>query len=264
MKMTQTKTSILKMIAYIGLLSGFAACSEIKYVKDSKLNAYTQNGQVYAEIATTLDIGNITIPPATIPIPNPNRPGTDVGQLYIQSTPLGPVVGVRVSLSDIANIPSSTTDSNLPNGAAIPISGFSNSNLVSFKLNGGHKVYVYIDVTNKTAMLGTAIVIPGFTPPAIGMNAALFVPFSFPTVKGFAGLFLGQTSGTSGLGIFADASDLFKSVDFATQARNGRGENQPGPVWSFNIPAIDSSAKIAIETTVIQADQNRAVWNIPQ
>lgn len=203
----------MRTIAHLVALAAVAfiatACgNDNGIVKNVKLKSYNQEGDAYAEVIATLNIGGAQLPSVELPVFDPRNPAVTYGKVSL--TPgLGNQadVGIAVNLSDVAHVPGG--NALLPNGGKLPVGGIDVTKFVALPL-GNTNAQLYVAVDSQLAVIGTAIPIKEFDSVGkVGGGANLFTSFALKNgVRGIAGVFTSARPGQNGFGIFVDASSL--------------------------------------------------------
>jgi hypothetical protein len=182
-----------------------------KMVKDLKFVTEKQDKVFYTGFDAKIDLGGISLPPATLPIHQPKNPKNTIGYFKIDDSGL---VSIRVDLEKAAKV--SVLDGRLlPNGRDIPIALPDGVVPIAFPV-GGSKSLVYLAFGSSSLMAGTSISlkpnIGGTVGDLLKTQMNLFFPFNIDaTLKGSVGVYSGSSFG---LGVFAvkDLSKAEKSI----------------------------------------------------
>jgi hypothetical protein len=211
------------------------------------LNVVTSpsGNDILVSVSTELNAGNLVFPAITLPIVDPKNPARPYGTLTMQRTLDGKnMLTVQVNVTRIAGDRNLVAPPLLPNGTNIPVAGV--KDVVALQAGSSSRVYVSLNDTTK--MLGVAVAIKEFD------SIAKYVPganlfFDIPQtngIRGLAGIFTGTTSGTSGFGIFLDATDALKKLQMAPVANKVIGLSQ-----DRNVAARSLKTSVASEIRFI-------------
>jgi hypothetical protein len=228
-------------------LAGSVACGPVSatnYVTNVVLSTHDTDGDAWAEANFTINAGNLSFPSVDLPIPDPQLPGTDYGQLGISPTISGGTqIDVQVNLTAVAKLQG--TGAELPNGAQLPIGGLDPTKTLSIPIsNTGATLYVSLETgANPVFVIGTALAFSQFDSLGSTIGSAdLFLSFALPDgVRGIAGIFTGSQAGQSGFGVFVDASSLLAQLENGTPPASGT--SAPSPV------AADQPRSLSMATT---------------
>ncbi|MBX3033219.1 MAG: hypothetical protein KF865_04780 [Bdellovibrionaceae bacterium] len=146
--------------------------------------------------------GSLMFPNTGLSFYDPKNPSVPVGYLTLESTLEGKNMLSITADVNAARLGGSLTDTKLPNGMNLPITGL--TNLIALKaLNANTRLYIG-ESANGKMMFGLAVAMKEFDGLAGTVpNSFLFGRLPEATgVTGVGGLFTGSVSGTSGLGLF--------------------------------------------------------------
>jgi hypothetical protein len=163
----------------------------------------TVNNDVMVSVAANINLGAMSLPAVSLPIPDPH------GQGPIGSVELVPglngvnTVKVTVDITALTNVqPALAT---LPNGNSIPL--IASNGTVAISLGGGAKIYLTLSQT--VTAIGVAIPISSFDSLGATLPGVNFFPVvSINNVVATAGLFTGAKAGQNGIAIVADVSKI--------------------------------------------------------
>jgi len=181
-------------------------------VSGAQFSTTEENGDLFGNLNVLLSTGGVLLPSFDLPILNPRNPGAVYGTISMRDAlSAGTQLGISVNLSEISGL-EGADGSLLPNGRAIPVFLAPGVQPISVAVSGRSRVYFAI--SEGTAVIGTAIVIPEFDKIASYVGAVdLFFPFQGENgVRGAAGLFSSPQSGQSGIAVFVDASSVLQQV----------------------------------------------------
>lgn len=202
--MNQFKTLLL-----VGFALTMAACGQnsSSVVQNIKVRSYedTSSHETMVEMVAQLNSSNIVMPIATVTVVDPKNNNRTLGTINLETTIDGQSVLRMVANASAIKMGNYETDTKLPNGNPVPISGLTHLYALQDQRT---KTKIYIGDANDKLFFGTAVSIKEFD------GLAQYIPgssmfFALPTasgVRGLAGFFTGLTSGTSGLGVFAQTT----------------------------------------------------------
>ncbi len=169
------------------------------------------DGAVWAHASGQFATGGLVLPALTMPIFDPKRPGVSYGTVAILPTLTGKTeLKVSVNISEAAHV--QNVMRTMPNGTAIPVGGIDACQVLGLPV-GSTKTVVYLGLGDGCAILGVALAIKELDKVGtyVGLPINFFPRFDFGKgVVGVAGVFTGQTSGSSGIAFFADLSSALK------------------------------------------------------
>lgn len=193
-----------------------AACgqSPSSIIKNAEVRAsVSSTGEMFASLTTSMDSSNIQISSMEIAVMNPRNAFEQIGSLRIVTPQFGTTqVTLDLNVSVLAHIQYTLTpEKGLPNGTLFPVFGpkIGTWYSVPLKQNANSKLYINIDNTAGSVVLGYALVTDQL---ASGVAGNIFVPFAAQGVNGYGGIFSGTKPGTSGVAVFADVSGAFSSI----------------------------------------------------
>ncbi len=181
-------------------------------VSNVQVNAYEQNGDVWAALSASLNTNGFILAGLNVPIVDPSNPSIEYGQIAL--TPVvcssgttcleGGQLSLSLNLTAVAELPSSSNL--LPNNTAIPLGGLSSVIGLAIGSTGGR---IYVDLSKPTAVLGVAF-------PFAALNGAgsyvpgldIFDSIPFNDVTAYVGVFAGSAEGQTGIALFVDASSV--------------------------------------------------------
>lgn len=210
-----------------------------------QVQSSNQGQDVILAVKADLDLGAMSFPAVSIPIPHPK------GQGPIGSVELAPVLGgknqikISVNVSELADIQAVLAA--LPNGNTIPLIASNPTIVVS--LGSGAKLYLTVGAN--AVALGVAIPIKSFD--GIGASVGsinLFPVFTIDKVVGAAGIFTGAQSGQNGFALIADVSQYVKMQDIFVPQRAADLERF--------VLASSSKSSLSSRAAAIQADPSQA------
>lgn len=209
MKNFNTPTLLLA----ITLLPTLTGCKG-GFLSDAKIKGYVENNATYVDASVMMQTGSVILPALEIPVLDPKNPGTTLGVFSLRPT-LGNAqteMAIKVNLTAAAKV-QAFDGHYLPNGTKVPIGGIDSMQVIAIPIDSkGTLLYVAVDTTSKQALLGAAIPVREFanlSPYVGGMN--VFPAFRFKDILAVAGIYTSAPGvGKNGLGIFVDASSLFK------------------------------------------------------
>lgn len=235
------------------------------------VSSSVQSGDQYASVFADFNTSGMTLPSVTLPIFNPESPSTTYGSVVLNSPSSNSAqVTINIDLTVIAKLPAGGTPT-LPNGVAVPVSGTEQTQVLSIPVpTTKFVIYVALNINvlqpgqSPVAMVGIAMPFTQFDSIGASLgNTDLFIPFNISGIAGTAGVFTGKASGTSGLGIFIDASGLIQSVSpqpspsaLASEAR-AESATQQGPAkldYLSTSPGSSNKSKIENELSNLGAD----------
>ncbi|MCM0606247.1 MAG: hypothetical protein KA715_09165 [Xanthomonadaceae bacterium] len=201
----------VRIFALIAVAITATACGKNtnSLVKKVAAQATTMNGDIYAAVSADLNTETYSVAAFSLPIIDPNNPAIQYGSISLKPNAIGGGgrIVISVNVSKAAHINSSVATT-LPNGTAFPLGLPPTDNLVAIPIgNNGAKLYVLMGAN--TLMIGTAIPFSALNDVGRyvpGVN--VFSSVSFGKINSFIGVFAGSEINQTGLGIFADLSQI--------------------------------------------------------
>lgn len=192
--------TVLALSMSLMTLSGCGSKGVGGMVAGMAFKTYLQDGNLWAEAKVGLDIGNMVLAGIDVPITSPRDPSQILGHVAIRSNwGKSSELFVTANLSAIYEV--SPVDNVLPNGTAIPVTGFESTGVaLPVGKNGGR---LYLGLGDGVSMLGFALPFKELEKTGQyvpGLN--IFNGFASGGVDGVVGLFFGASAGQSGLGLF--------------------------------------------------------------
>ena len=213
---------------------GLGACSLTacsgganSWLSGASVSTFQVNGDSVVTVTTNLSTGSIGLLPVVLPIFNPNNQSQIIGELSILSAIGGGANELALSLDinealSAGGIPSIGM---LPNGTTIPVSGINSLNWVTLPIsngtgtaNGKSLLYLNYDSFNHKAIVGVAVNINQL---AVGAPSDLFLPFTYNSISGVAGIYTGAQPQESGFGLFIDVTSTM-AAKTASQKVSGK------------------------------------------
>ncbi len=216
MSILRTSKKIALSLMALGAASLQMGCgsssSVSNMVSNVQVNAYEQNGDVWAGLSAGLNTNGFILAGLNVPIVDPSNPSVEYGQIAL--TPVvcrsgttcleGGQLSLSINLTAVAQLPSSS--SLLPNNTAIPLGGLSSVIGLAIGNTGGR---IYVDLSKPTAVIGVAF-------PFAALNGAgsyvpgldIFDSIPFKDVTAYVGVFAGSAKGQTGIALFVDASSV--------------------------------------------------------
>lgn len=232
---------ILAPLALTGLmLTGCGSGGSVKnLINNIQARSYTQNGDIYAEVSASLNTATYSLAAFALPIIDPNNSAINYGSISVapNTTGDGGDLRIAVNVSQAAHI-NSNTDGTLPNGTAFPLAVGKNS-LISIPIgNAGARIYLVVGP--KTVLVGSAIPFSALNDVGKyvpGVN--VFAPIQAGKVSAFVGVFAGSGANQTGLGVFADLSQVLP---------NGLsvGGSSPAMIASNSVEGVSSESSASL------------------
>lgn len=174
------------------------------YVETKKVDE-----DVWLGLVTELNLGGLQMTSIELPIHDPKSPGEYYGKFRLSSdiVTLNSVVEIDLNFSKLAQVQGSF-EPTLPTGEPLPFRGLENEEIIEFEVPQiNSKVYIY--VTRDTVLVGFASTIKEFSKAAPYLGGAdLFFGFNKNQVRGSVGFFSSAETKETGLGLFADLSQV--------------------------------------------------------
>ncbi len=227
----------------------FTACGKQQHqlVKDVNLAAYTEEGEIYTEIVTTMDFGNMTLPSLELPVKHP-KTSEQLGTvaMYARFDGLNEIK-LDVNLSRAFAI-QGQNNATLPNGTAIPVGGLGDTPIVALPI-GDTQAKVYLALDSGVAVAGFAISIKEFAGIGNSVGTINFFPaFNIGDVRGTAGIYTSGNDDQNGLAFFVDLSSVVNPDDMLgdlikeEEASASVSMLKSASVMSFAAPAVATPA----------------------
>lgn len=191
-----TKQMIVTIAAASAAVA-FSGCGKNnQVVKGLEFKSETVDSSLYAGFDATLNLGQVQLPYAKLPVVDPKNPSKEYG--YIETSPSA--LSLRVNVTDVTGAQLGD-GSTLPNGIPIPITLPAGVKPVGLPVFGS-KARVYLAIGQQNIMAGVALTLKEDTgSSALGFPVNIFFPFTIAqNVQGSGGVFTGTAFG---LGVFA-------------------------------------------------------------
>lgn len=250
--MTTLTHTAVKIVGLAFLALQLTACGGQGWFKDANFRQYEQDNSTYAEVTALLETKDIMLPSLEFPVYDPKNSTIVLGTVALRTgiVPGQSELALNLNVSRLIKLPPHTIDPTLPNGARIPVSGFNIEKLMTFPVGqAGSKVYVALDLENKTALMGTALVIEALN---VGRDGNLFLPFSTGGLRGVAGVFLGQQPKQNGFAIFADAGGLISGLGM-----NSIHQKSIAPVTQFVPASLDEKSMTRLQMRLYKLNSKK-------
>jgi hypothetical protein len=207
MRSNPNVTKVLWVSAVLAVTSLNVGCGKgglKSIVKDAKVQVAQINGESFVEATILLGTGNVLLPSFNYNIKHPRNPDVVLGVVTMRPASGGTEVIANVNLNQA--IGTDLVDPRLPNGQALPIGGIGNAVVVG--IPAGDAVKVYLGLGEKFAMLGVTTNIRQLD--GMGRNGIpdVFIPLKTGNVMTTAGFYFSPTPSMSGVGVFADMSQI--------------------------------------------------------
>ncbi|MAZ48274.1 MAG: hypothetical protein CME65_06905 [Halobacteriovoraceae bacterium] len=190
----------LLLISTLALALGCGK-SGTQWVTDFNYQTDDQDDQKWIVSDMKLNIGDNELPDLNVPLPR------DYG--YFRSWRLNGenYLGVDVNLSEVLGLPGQLAT--LPNGQAIPVdtNGVGVIEVPIENINGK----IYAAVANGTTLLGVAVSISQLDDLKVG-EIGVFPRFNIKGVDVMAGVFASESTGKTGLAIFATIGGIWEDT----------------------------------------------------
>lgn len=215
--------------------------------------------EVWLGLVTELNLGGLQMSSLELPIHDPKRPGEYYGRLRLSSdiTTMNSVVEIDLNFSKLSKVEGSF-EPTLPTGEPLPFRGLENEEIIEFEVPQiNSKVYVY--VTKETVLVGFASTIKEFSQAAPYLGGAdLFFGFNKNKVRGSVGFFSNAETKETGLGLFADLSQVV-SADALRDLINSQNTKKAQfsiskATKSTQKKFLKSYIKISKESSVLHAE----------
>lgn len=237
-RLLKQSTSII--IASALFLQGCGGGIGSDLVRSLSVVSAPNGSDVMVTVSSELNAGNLIFPAINLPIVDPKTPSRPYGSLILQRTLEGKnMLTIQVNVTRIAGNNTSLASNLLPNGTNIPVAGV--KDVIALQAGSSSRVYLSLNETSK--MIGVAVAIKEFDSIAQyvpGANLFFDIPQS-NGIRGLAGIFTGTTSGTSGFGIFIDATSALQKLQMAPIANKVLGIS--GSAGSKTLAATSAAAK---------------------
>jgi hypothetical protein len=199
------------------LVSGMTACGKTgtnQYVKAIYVETDVQDNDNWVSLNSTLNVANLSFPSLRLPIVDPRDPSDLYGTFEIS-----PIMGstdnalkVALNLSKVSGLPGAGMPT-LPNGNSLPMRAPFGVDLIELDIQQINSK-IYVALGQGVAVLGVAVAIKEFDILNRYLPGAnIFMGFNIQGVVGNAGIFTGEQSGTSGIGLFVDFSNLLPKAE---------------------------------------------------
>lgn len=191
----------------LGVMSLFAiSCGkQSNIVTGIQVSTRTVEQDVFLSMNADLNLGNLSFPAISLPIPNPK--GGDL----IGSVDLVPVLGgknqikVNLNMTELAHV--NAQQAVLPNGNSIPLI----ANNPTIVVNLGKGARLYLTASETVTAIGVAIPISTFDSIGAAVPGVnLFPMFAIDKAIGAAGIFTSKNAGQNGFALIADVSAYLK------------------------------------------------------
>lgn len=185
------------------------------------------SGNLWATISADMSVTDYGLDELNVPVIDPSNPLIEYGSINIApvvcsgagSCVNGGVVTLSLNLTALTNV--STSNTELPNGTAFPITFTSAATrLIAIPVgSGGAKIYAALG--GGTTFIGTAIPFSGldgagkYTP---GLDIFGTANFDNNLITSYFGYFAGNGVDQTGVGLFADLSKIVASAQPAGQS----------------------------------------------
>lgn len=204
----------------LSLTLGLTGCGKNgtnQYVKAIYVETTIADSDNWVSLNSTLNVANLVFPSLSLPIIDPRDPGNPYGTFE-----LSPIMGstdnslkVSLNLSKVSGLPGAGIPT-LPNGNSLPMRAPAGVDLIELDIKQ-IKSKIYIALGQGVAVLGVAVAVKEFdilNRYLPGVN--LFMGFNIQGVIGNAGLFTGEETETSGIGLFVDFSSIMPKPAMGT------------------------------------------------
>jgi hypothetical protein len=194
--------------------------SPVNITNVSATTSQNANNDEVMNFSLALSTNSFIVTAVNLPITDPNDQATSYGSLALQpilcmdptKCPHGNSVQVSVTLDLTTVLKAKGVSPTLPNGSALPVGGLQSSTVIALPV-AQSGVVIYFAFGPGVTLFGTAI--PFNQMDVVGKTIAganIFVPVTVSTPHGnmtlMPGFFTGPTAKTTGIGFFADLSNI--------------------------------------------------------
>lgn len=254
------KHSLFRLVTLVIMSLMFLSCGKSPSVlKNVKVEAQNQEGDVWMSFAADLNLGSMSFASISVPVLHP-RGQTPIGQLDLTPSLGGTnLLKVSVNISALSDItPSSAT---LPNGGIVPL--IANNQVISVDVGRGAKIYLAL--SNSTTAIGVAVPIGAFDnigSKLPGLN--LFPVLNISGVIATAGIFTGKNSGENGIAVVADVSNVINPKSLIQEApvmmslRSSPVESDEIKL-NYNSLTISSSKQKSLDKMMLNLNKKKTI-----
>lgn len=186
----------------------FTSCgSSSSMINNINVNTNDIDGDVNVSLSADLNIGNLRLPNAALPIilPKGNR---QIGTLSLATSAAGAnQLTVNLNVAELVGL--KLEEVRLPNGNLLPL--IADRQVIRVPVGSG--IEVYISLTSDSAAIGVAVPLKVFD--VVGQNVgttSLMPIFNSNGISGAAGVFTSRTAGENGFALVADLSGVLGSI----------------------------------------------------
>lgn len=186
----------------------FTSCgSSSSMINNINVNTTDIDGDVNVSLSADLNIGNLKLPNATLPIILPNG-ARQIGTLSLAQTLEGAnQLTVNLNVSETAGL--NLEEVALPNGNKLPLIG----DRQVIKVPVGSGIEVYISLTSSSAAIGVAVPLGIFDQIGANVGTTSLMPiFNSNGISGAAGVFTSRNAGENGFALVADLSGVLGNL----------------------------------------------------
>lgn len=177
-------------------------------VKDVNIQTELRGNDVWLSLGAVFKLGALSMTAISLPVVDPNDPSIQYGEIGFKPMAEEGYNEVVLSFNLSASSKVEGSSATLPNGAALPIAGLDNSNVLELKIASINSS-IYLSFTENMSVLGFAISIKEFEKVGAAINGAnVFLGFDIKGVLGSVGLFTGDEPLKNGLAFFVDLSSV--------------------------------------------------------
>jgi len=238
----------------VALLQVGCGINPTKWVKNIEPSITTVNGDNLVTVKLTLDTGSILLPSFDFTLWHPSNPNASYGTFSFTDGLGGTDVELVVNASTIANLPKAL--GTLPNGDIIPVKD-DNNPVPTVTLKAGQtNINIYVLFDDGKALVGFAIPIAQLDKVGNFLGDLSFFPgYKFNNgIIGTAGLFTSSLAGQSGIGVFADLSEVLQ-----LPSNKGPGFNN----LEISNNELSKAQKKTLLKTIKEFDKNNLRLTLP-
>ncbi len=246
----------LKGLLCLLTLTIFVSCgSSSSMVSDVKVStASNEDGDILVSLTADLNIGNVQIPAASLPIILP-KDGREVGTVSITADALGQnVLVIDINLSDAANLELAAV--RLPNGSIIPL--IADNAVLEIPLG---KAKVLLSLAEGSQALGVVLPISALDKVGAKVGTAVLAPaFSKDGVMGAAGVYTSKTAGQNGFVLVADISSKMGGISIPN-ANVNKMQMQQAPLEHGSVEP-SRRVKRKLQRELLRMHRKKAVMEV--